>query len=133
MYDQELLTDEMVLSPDQEIPEEEMVRAVYELAAEQMNSGASKQQVRALLLDMGLDRESASIVISNLSRARSDAGRQAGRKDMLHGALWCIGGSAVTLVTYMAASGGGTYFIAWGAIILGAIQFFRGLVRWIRH
>ena len=49
------------------------------------------------------------------------------RRDMLVGGLWCLGGIAVTVLTYSAASGGGTYFVAWGAIVFGAIQFFRGL------
>ncbi len=46
---------------------------------------------------------------------------------MVFGALWCIGGIVVTVVTYSAAASGGTYVVAWGAIVFGAIQFFRGL------
>ena len=49
---------------------------------------------------------------------------------MFRGALWCGGGILVTVVTYLAAEnspGGGTYVVAWGAILFGAIQFFRGL------
>ena len=56
--------------------------------------------------------------------------RTAREKKMLHGAFWCIGGILVTAITYMAAasgSGGGSYIVAWGAIIFGALQFFRGL------
>ncbi|MCX6830010.1 MAG: hypothetical protein NT002_12135 [candidate division Zixibacteria bacterium] len=55
----------------------------------------------------------------------------AGQKNMLVGALWCIGGIIVTVATYQAAvsRGGGTYFITWGAILFGAIQFFRGLIQ----
>jgi hypothetical protein len=35
-----------------------------------------------------------------------------GSKNMLYGALWCIGGIVVTVVTYSAASsGGGTYSV----------------------
>jgi hypothetical protein len=45
----------------------------------------------------------------------------------LYGGLWCVGGIIVTAVTYSAASGGGSYVVAWGAILFGAIQFFRGL------
>jgi hypothetical protein len=45
----------------------------------------------------------------------------------LHGALWCIGGILLTVGSYSAASGGGTYVIAWGAILFGALQFFKGL------
>ena len=55
----------------------------------------------------------------------------AGRSDMMNGALWGIGGAAVTLVTYqMAAShGGGTFMVAWGAMIIGALRFLRGAWR----
>ena len=34
-------------------------------------------------------------------------------------------------MTYIAAAatGGGKYVVAWGAIVFGAIQFFRGLIQ----
>ena len=46
---------------------------------------------------------------------------------MVIGAIVCVGGIVVTVATYQSAQGGGHYIIAWGAIIFGAIQFFRGL------
>lgn len=49
-------------------------------------------------------------------------------KDMLYGALWCIGGIIVTSVGYSSASGGGSYLVTWGAILFGALQFFKGLI-----
>ena len=50
------------------------------------------------------------------------------KKNMIYGALWAVGGTVLTLWTYSSASsGGGRYVVAWGAIIFGAIQFFRGL------
>jgi hypothetical protein len=133
MCSQKLCEEEIVRTYDQEPSEEEMVEAVYMFAAEQMQSGASETQIKAMLIHKGLDPESAGIVVSNLTRMRSEAGRAAGRKNMLHGSLWFIGGTIVTLVTYIAASGGGTYVIAWGAVIFGAIQFLRGLVQWFRN
>ncbi len=55
-----------------------------------------------------------------------------GRKNMLYGALWCIGGIVVTTVTYSnASSGGGTYIVAWGAILFGALQFLQGLYQYL--
>ncbi len=48
---------------------------------------------------------------------------------MIFGALWCVGGIVVTVATYRAASGGGAFVVAWGAILFGAIQFFRGLIQ----
>jgi hypothetical protein len=111
----------------QEPTEQEIVDAVYSFAAEQMRSGVSPQQIQALLVEKGLDQSSAATVVSQLTEIRSKAIREASNKDMLYGALWCIGGIVVTVATLSAASGGGTYVVAWGAILFGGIQFFRGL------
>ncbi len=56
------------------------------------------------------------------------ATKAVGKKNMLFGGLWCVGGTVVTVATYAAASsGGGSYFVAWGGIVFGGIQFFKGL------
>lgn len=112
---------------EEELSEEQIVRAVYAFAAEQMKNGAPPQQIQSALVQKGLDQESAATVVSNLTRLRSEAIREAGKKNMLYGALWCIGGIVVTAVTYSAAAPGDIYVVAWGAIVFGAIQFFRGV------
>lgn len=53
--------------------------------------------------------------------------REAAARNMLVGALWCIGGIVVTAVTYSAAANGGTYVVTWGAIVFGGLQFLKGL------
>jgi len=52
---------------------------------------------------------------------------------MVIGGLICAVGIAVTAVTYNDAvsSGGGTYIVAWGAIVFGGIRFLRGLARFV--
>jgi hypothetical protein len=51
---------------------------------------------------------------------------------MIRGLLWTVGGIIVTALTYAFASQlGGTYFIFYGAIIFGLIDFFVGLTGWI--
>jgi hypothetical protein len=50
-----------------------------------------------------------------------------GSGQMVAGGLICLVGIVVTVGSYMAASGGGTYVVAWGAIVFGAIRFFKGL------
>ena len=55
------------------------------------------------------------------------------RKHMLFGVLWMIGGAAVTLTTYLAASGGGYFYIFTGAILWGVIDFTRGLIVWLAN
>lgn len=55
--------------------------------------------------------------------------RERALNEMLLGAAFCIGGSVFTYISYQNAvsSGGGTYFITWGAIVFGAIRFLKGL------
>jgi len=49
---------------------------------------------------------------------------------MIYGLFWAVGGSAVTLGSYLSAASnpnGGRYFVAWGAMIFGVVDFFIGL------
>lgn len=60
--------------------------------------------------------------------------RDLGIRNMLFGALWCIGGIVVTAVTYDAAAsspGGGKYIVAWGAILFGGIQCLKGFFQFL--
>ena len=108
--------------------QDEAIQAIYKYAAELIKSGLSGQQVESQLVEKGLDQAAASIVVKNLMEARSKAINDAAKKNMIFGSLWLIGGCVVTAVTFAIASGGGgSYIIAWGAIVFGAIQFFRGL------
>lgn len=104
--------------------QEKAIKAVYHFAAEQMKNGMSTQKIQALLIDKGLAPKAAATVVYDLSRLRAAAEQEASKKNLLYGALWCLGGLAVTLITY---SDGGSYVIAWGAILYGGIRFFRGL------
>jgi hypothetical protein len=45
---------------------------------------------------------------------------------VLHGSIFAIG-LAVTVGTYLTASNGRTYVVAWGAILFGGFRFFRAL------
>jgi hypothetical protein len=115
--------------PEPERTSEQVVEAIYNYAAEQMRNGVAGPQIEKSLVEQGLDAEAAGIVVRNLTEARAKALKEAGQKHMLYGALWCIGGIVVTAATYAAASGGGTYVVAWGAIIFGGIQFIRGAMQ----
>ena len=50
-------------------------------------------------------------------------------RNLVVGGLIFAVGLLVTIGSYSAASGGGHYVVAYGAIIVGAIQFFVGLVQ----
>jgi hypothetical protein len=56
--------------------------------------------------------------------------RRAGRRNMMSGVTLCLVGVLITAGTnYMAATtpGGGRYAIAWGLVLVGLLQFFRGV------
>ena len=60
--------------------------------------------------------------------------RGVARRNMIVGGFWLFGGLAITIGTLSSAAhnpGGGSYVVAWGAIIFGGLQFFRGLAGWL--
>jgi hypothetical protein len=100
--------------------QQEAVTKIYDYAANLLvNENKSESEVEQILIAEGIDSESAKIVIANLSKQIIDAKKERANKDMLYGALWCIGGIIATLADIG--------FIFWGAIVFGGYQFFRGL------
>jgi ornithine cyclodeaminase/alanine dehydrogenase-like protein (mu-crystallin family) len=99
---------------------QEAANQVYNYAANLMvNQKKETYEVRDLLIAKGLDEKTATTIVDNLEQQISDAKKSRAKKDMLYGALWCVGGTVLT-VAHIG-------FIFWGAIIFGAIQFFRGV------
>jgi hypothetical protein len=49
------------------------------------------------------------------------------QRNMVIGGLACVGGTAVTIWSFIAPEKNGGYIVAWGAILFGAIQFLMGL------
>ncbi len=80
-------------------------------------------------LAMGPVEDVPNNVVSGSAGPDSPA-QAAAKKSIIRGALWCVGGLIVTVVSYGEASGsrGGTYVVAWGAILFGGIRFIRGLM-----
>jgi len=109
--------------------EQKIVDQVYNRAAQLMIQQKKDMfEVKRILVADGLDEESAMTVVTSLDNQITKAKKERAKKDMFYGALWCVGGTVVTFISYSSASGGGSYVITWGAILFGGIQFFRGLV-----
>ena len=112
----------------EQIDQQEIVNQIYGFTADMLyNQKKSVEETKAALIENGLSSEDADVVINNLQNQYNKEKKEAGNKNMLYGALWCVGGILVTVLTYSAASNGGTYVVAWGAVIFGAIQFFKGV------
>lgn len=76
-----------------------------------------------------LGRGGKSVEREQIHFQQSQALREAGQRNMLIGGVICLIGLAVTAVSFMAAQGGGGFILAWGAILFGGIQFFRGVAQ----
>jgi hypothetical protein len=112
---------------------------LYGYAAQLLGGGAQPDAVRQKLLELGLDEKTASTVVHDLLAAPGtvpadivrppsggDWSREVGRRRMAVGALVFFIGLIVTVATFAAAAGGGTYIVAWGAMLYGVIEFLRG-------
>ncbi len=124
-------------------PEEE--RAIAQLSdavASQLAEGKSRENIVKELLKQEWHEDAAVQFVDNIANAmheyeNSSEGRNEIAKryarHMIYGVLWVVGGTVVTVATYGAASEGGKYVVAWGAIVYGAIDFFRGLWGWLKY
>ena len=93
---------------------------MYQYATNLQISGNSIYQIREALLQRGLDNQNTNMVIEWLNQDVSSELKEKAKKDMLYGALWCVGGLVLTLAHIG--------FIFWGAILFGGIQFFKGVI-----
>ncbi|MBQ9253202.1 MAG: sel1 repeat family protein [Bacteroidales bacterium] len=103
---------------------------------ERLKAGISNDTIVQELIDGGLPKEYAIKKVpdvENITKGNID-NKTDGKNDMLYGALWCIGGTIATFISYNSVSeSGGRYIIWWGAIVFGGIQFFKGLWNYVNR
>jgi hypothetical protein len=66
---------------------EELANELHQLTAKLLSKRTPRETIEARLVERGVDRESAGIVMGNLLEARAKALKQAGLKNMVYGAL----------------------------------------------
>ena len=92
---------------------------IYDYAANLLvKENKSPSEVKKALIEEGIDEESASIIVDSLETQINKIRKEQANKDMLYGALWCVGGIVMTV------SDVGPIF--WGAIVFGGYQFLKG-------
>jgi hypothetical protein len=126
------------LTPEEQKAIDELAQAV----ATELAQGKSKKSIVKELVKQDWPEDSASQFVNDVEQAlneyrESPEARKAlasqYARHMLYGILWAGGGTAVTVATYQAASAGGSYVVAWGAIAFGIYDFFRGLFGWMKY
>lgn len=123
--------EEQVTAPvEEQMTKEQMLTSLYNYAARLLiDEDKNSEEVIKALIEKGVSRENATRLVDKLIVEIEEAQNSRANKDMLYGALWCIGGLLVTAISYAATGGGGRYVLAWGAILFGGIQFVRGMMR----
>ena len=127
---------------EEEPATDEIVERYQVYVAKHLAQGGDRASVISALVEEGWPGDVAEQFVDNTQLAlyaytqspEAKAERRGGyAKHIGLGALWAIGGAVVTLATYSAAEGGGTYIIAWGAMGIGALQFLYGLFGWLTN
>jgi len=121
--------------------------AMVSYANRRLAKGTRVAEVDQELVERGLDRERAALLVQKVVTSRlrevasevpsgptagainwaARAQRDGAHNDIVLGAVICAAGVLFTAITYSAAKGGGTYVVAWGAIVFGAIRMFKGM------
>lgn len=78
-------------------------------------------QVKKELVEKGASPQTAETIVEGFIEEYNKKKKRGGQREMLFGALWCVGGTVVTVMST-------GMVIAWGAIIFGGIQFVRGIM-----
>ncbi|MEH0153915.1 hypothetical protein V6R21_07185 [Limibacter armeniacum] len=100
--------------------QQNVINKVYDYAAHLLiKEDKGPAVVKKILVDEGVNLELASAIVDKLQSQIEAAKKERAQKDMLYGALWCIGGTILTVADIG--------FIFWGAILFGAVQFFKGV------
>ncbi len=108
---------------------EDLGAALYEYVVRQfVVQKKNSAEITDMLVAKGFNHSDVYTFVKDVEQVVFKDKKKKANKNMFYGGIWCVGGIIVTVASYSAASsGGGKYVFAWGAIIFGAIQFFKGL------
>jgi hypothetical protein len=108
---------------------EAQIQAIHRVSDYAAQFAGHGQSFAKQLANLGIGSKDIEIMLQALDDFAKPA--KAGQRNMLFGALWFIGGSAITFFTYQSASDGGSYFVFYGAIIFGFFQALAGFFQFI--
>lgn len=105
---------------------DDFLKEIWKYIFDEKEKGASNEIILKGLQERGVDEPHSSQMLTNFpAKVKEIIGRSDTK--MIGGGLSFIIGIFVTLGTYsQAMTSGGTYIVAWGAVVFGAIGFFSG-------
>jgi hypothetical protein len=117
----------------QKMSQQQVIDTVYAHAFRMMQQGCYDREICNDLEQRGIPEASAQTIVDTLRHKQRQAYRNAGTRQMVVGAVIAGIGLVVTIGTFMAASDGGTYIVAWGAVLVGGWRFVQGAMVAGRH
>jgi hypothetical protein len=100
---------------------QEIQQKIYQFIVNALvNEKKANYEVVKELVEMGISETTANEIVDEIEFQIQTEKVKRGKRDMLFGALWCIGGTLLTLSNIG--------YVFWGAIVFGAYQFIRGAV-----
>lgn len=111
-------------------PNEQIILDSVKFASDEIKKGSLFEDIYSMLLDKNIEPNLASYALFLVDSMIIVAFQKAGKRKMVFGLLWFIGGSLFSILSYSAAassSNGGRYIVTWGAILYGAYLFLKGL------
>jgi hypothetical protein len=114
------------------------------LVADELARGQSREDVVTLLVRRGWPEVSARHFVENKAQklpTQRESSRESTvtaemyRRKMIRGLIWTVVGVILTAVMYRASSSTGSsmYFIWWGTVLFGLVDFVTGLIGWLSH
>lgn len=77
------------------------------------------------LMKLGADEKKAKQIVEAAEAEVVAARKKAATKDIIWGAVWCVGGTVATLANIG--------YIFWGAIVFGGIQLVKGVINYSQN
>lgn len=112
-----------------ETAQQQLVDKIYTFSANLMiKEKKTRSETIKVLVSQGIDQNMAITVVNELHKTIVEEKRKKGSRDILFGSLWFVGGIFFTAITLTEAKKGGTYIVAWGAVLFGALQIIRGFI-----
>lgn len=124
------MSNENFSNTNKQAKAEQAFQAIYNYASNQLfNQKKSAAKVRNDLVEKGIPKEEAAKIVKDIQNEIFEAKSAAKRKNMIYGGFWLGGGLIVTVVSYMATGGEGSYVVTWGAMIYGAFLLIRAMAQ----
>ncbi len=122
--------------PADPVDYDEAWKAVTATVVEQLEKKKKKRSIVKFLMKRGIEESEAFPFVEETERLLIEYKRspeylkemvRKNSKKIVTGIIWAALGTAVTVITYVSSSEGGTYVFAWGAVLFGVIDIIAGL------